>query len=930
MATADKTNDIKIGGTLTTAASSNILVHADEVYDESYGDGKAQSDINAELSEAHSDLTSTVDSVKSELTSSIEEVNSTLTSKIEEVEADLTTSIETVESNLSDLTEEVAETTESINTEITTIHEALDPLSEHIYLQSNTEGLIALVDDAKNTLLTITETGQLEINNELLAESGYSIKADGLQDDIIMAVIDANSNILFAIKSDGDCVVYKNLEIEGDTITFSENANIVVGTTTSDITFRIVDTDGNVLFWINQDGTVDFNGIPSDIATAIEGVNNSITTIEENISTLSTEIQEEITDKLSEVDESIATINDTIATVSASVTSVSESVTANSEAIATVSESVTAVNETVTEINDTVTTITGQIYVKENVDGLITLVDSNGNVLVTITESGQVEVNNELLSETGYSIRVDNSSTDALYHIIDADNNVLFSILSDGQIVSNGSITTGGQIVSSEGIIIDGSSSGISIVTKETDALFAVVDSDGNILTDVNQEGALMANSITGVCDITVINNEDFVLAFLDRKGRLLFGIKKDGTIYALGVTEGVKELTAETNESIEALEDKIDEKIDSTDYDLLYTYDNDGISDIPIPQELHCMEGRQLSCYYDTLSRFLNSEHLYRFNYSSTSAGATIYRNEYCWNYTPGSDVTDFTMTAIRLNRATATSQEKKTITVKVNHPLSTSLTKNVCIVGDSLVHNSYLTREVWDMLDEDGDCTINHIGTRGGTGYEHEGYGGWAWSTFLTSGTSSYTNAFWNTDDDCLDFQWYCEQNGFDGIDYMLIALGTNDISSSTAYNTLSSVSFVIDNAKTFIDTLLSEDRGFPNCKVGIGLPGPGADYWYVITGNEYIFRKSINTLNQLYLSTFDNGAYHENVTCFSHGMMTNQKYAFPYTDTAISDRYSEVTSRTLSNNVHPTQLGYQAWADGYYNMIRGFLTADAEAAE
>lgn len=357
--------------------------------------------------------------------------------------------------------------------------------------------------------------------------------------------------------------------------------------------------------------------------------------------------------------------------------------------------------------------------------------------------------------------------------------------------------------------------------------------------------------------------------------------------------------------------------------------YDNDGISDIAIPKVLHCMEGRQLSCYYDSLSRFEGSENLYRFTYSTTTAGATITRNELCWNYTPGEDATDFTMTAIRLNRVTAANQETKAITVKVNHPLTKSITKNVCICGDSLVDNKYLAQEVWDMLDEDGDCVINHIGTRGGSGYEHEGRGSWKWATYLQGDDySGKSNAFWNTDDDCLDFQWYCKQNGYDGIDYMLIALGTNDISQgSTAYSTFASLATIINNAKQFIDVLLSEDRGYPNCKVGIGLIGPGSDYSYLISSSMYTFRKSSNTLNQLYLSTFDNGAYHENVTCFSHGMMTNRKYAYPYSDKAISDRYSE-TSRTLTNSIHPSARGYQAWADGYYNMIRGFLTEDAES--
>lgn len=355
--------------------------------------------------------------------------------------------------------------------------------------------------------------------------------------------------------------------------------------------------------------------------------------------------------------------------------------------------------------------------------------------------------------------------------------------------------------------------------------------------------------------------------------------------------------------------------------------YDNDGISDIAIPTVVHCMEGHQLSCYYDSLSRFEGSENLYRFVYSTDDAGTTIKRNELCWNYTPGADISDLAMTVYRLNRVDASTQEAKDITIKVNHPLTTPITKNVCLLGDSLVDNNYLAKEVWDLLDADGDCTINHIGTRGGTGNEHEGRSSWSWYRYLQGDDyANRSNAFWNTDDDCLDFQWYCKQNGYDGIDYMLIALGTNDVTQgTTAYRTFASLSTIISRAKQFVDILLSEDRGFPNCKVGIGLIGPGADYGYLISTSMYTFRKSANTLNQLYMETFDNGAYHKNVTCFSHGMMTNRKYAFPYSDEPISDRYSE-TSRTITNSVHPSARGYQAWADGYYNMIRGFLTEDS----
>lgn len=391
----------------------------------------------------------------------------------------------------------------------------------------------------------------------------------------------------------------------------------------------------------------------------------------------------------------------------------------------------------------------------------------------------------------------------------------------------------------------------------------------------------------------------------------------EDGITYTIG-----SKLYTETTDTF--IEKKYKDYIADQLQDLPYNNpEKDGLSDIILPNSIDVMEGRQFSLYYDCLSRFENASNLYRIINSKS-----INRNELCLNYTPADGDTDFSMQVVRLDRYLATPQESKNISIKVNHKLGDKLTKNVCLCGDSLVDNGTLATEVYRMLTEDGDCIINQIGTRGPVGGKHEGRGSWSWKTYLEGNEyAGKTNAFWDAANQRLDFQKYCSDNGFSGIDYFLIALGTNDVSQgSNTYNTLESVKVFIDRAKQFLEVLLSEDRGYPNCKVGIGLPGIGADYFNLANTNSYIFRKSMNTLNLAYLTNFDAGKWHPNVTCFSHGIMTNRKYAFPYSEGAISDRYNE-TCRILTNNVHPTTRGYQAWADGYYNKIRGFLTDDSK---
>lgn len=347
---------------------------------------------------------------------------------------------------------------------------------------------------------------------------------------------------------------------------------------------------------------------------------------------------------------------------------------------------------------------------------------------------------------------------------------------------------------------------------------------------------------------------------------------------------------------------------------------------DIVTPSHWDCMEGRQLSIFYDCLSRHDGKENLYLFARGSNAP--TLTRNEYCMNYTPTADSSDFSLTVRRLDEDDFHTVSSKPVQVKVHHKLKEKLTKNVCICGDSLVDNSYVATEVYRLLAEDGDCVIHQLGTRGPTNGKHEGRGSWTFARYLEDTTyAGKTNAFWDKLKTRLDFQKYCETNGYEGIDYFLLALGTNDVTQgSTLYRTEAEVQKFVDQAKKFIDALLDKETGFPNCKVGIGLCGPGSDYSYQCGASMGIFHMSINTLNLALIKAFDAGKYHKNVTCFAHGLRTDRRLAFPYSDKPVTNRFTE-TSRTLTNSIHPSARGYQAWADGYYCQIRAWLTEDSK---
>lgn len=350
---------------------------------------------------------------------------------------------------------------------------------------------------------------------------------------------------------------------------------------------------------------------------------------------------------------------------------------------------------------------------------------------------------------------------------------------------------------------------------------------------------------------------------------------------------------------------------------------DGDTLGDIVTPSHWDCMEGRQFSMFFDCLSRHEGRMNLYRVTNSKS-----LTRNEYCLNYTPTAEDTDFNVNVIRLDENTMEARETKPVAVRVHHPLKTKVVRNICICGDSLVDCNQVATEVYRLLAEDGDCEVNQVGTRGPSNGKHEGRGSWKWKDYLAdTDYAGKTNAFWDKEKGRLDFQKYCSSNGFEGIDYFLIALGTNDVSQgSTLYRTEAQVEKFVDQAKQFVDALLDPETGYPDCKIGIGLCGPGSDYSYLVNSNMGIFRRSINTLNLALIKAFDEGAYKPNVTCFAHGLRTDRRLAFPYTEKAVTDRFSE-TSRTLTNSIHPSVRGYQAWADGYYCQIRAWLEEDAQ---
>lgn len=333
------------------------------------------------------------------------------------------------------------------------------------------------------------------------------------------------------------------------------------------------------------------------------------------------------------------------------------------------------------------------------------------------------------------------------------------------------------------------------------------------------------------------------------------------------------------------------------------------------LPKYIDVAVGSQCNIYFDNIARTKN----FRENGLLKIEGAlamVVTDNELKYKPTAtGANITTV------LRKTDLNLLEKYSSIVTFRSPSSSNgnaSEKNIMLVGDSLTDNNYLPAEVFSLLNTNGDYIFNQIGTRINASTKHEGRGGWSWSNYL-SGTAflGITNAFWIGGK--LDFQAYCATNSFSGLDYVIINLGTNDIGDNTK-KTEAQFNTIIANAKLFIDALLSPTTGYPNCKVAICLPAYGAPYYRAGYSTE-VLRYNLQNLNRKYLSNFDDGLYHSNVTCLGINLWIHDKNSYQYTEQAISNRVSE-TERIYTDVLHPQPSGYYQFADAYHGKIRAFL--------
>lgn len=345
------------------------------------------------------------------------------------------------------------------------------------------------------------------------------------------------------------------------------------------------------------------------------------------------------------------------------------------------------------------------------------------------------------------------------------------------------------------------------------------------------------------------------------------------------------------------------------------------------IPKFIESVKGQQIDLYFDNVSSEFNEYNSYPTQVRTLGSDSTLVKIEKN-HYRCNPSQSDVFFVEKYDNTSDHNILFTKTFTNVVVNNNPTGLTKNICIMGDGFISETYMMAEIKKLFDNAALGTINLIGTKSttldGTTYTHEGRKDWDWTHYLDTsyGTKPYsgsTNAF--VVDNEINFQKYMSTYFSEltqNIDYFVICMSTKEVMYGVSDDIITSV---IENTKQFVDILLSSDKGFPECKIAILLQPVGPYNSNNGNINIDIYQSSINKLNKALIEAFDAGNYNTHVTTSAANLFINRYDGYDYKDITV-DEYSSRTVRQYKNLPYLSEIGARQYGKGIYNKLRSFI--------
>lgn len=367
------------------------------------------------------------------------------------------------------------------------------------------------------------------------------------------------------------------------------------------------------------------------------------------------------------------------------------------------------------------------------------------------------------------------------------------------------------------------------------------------------------------------------------------------------------------------------------------------------LPEKIYAVPGVETNVYFENVVRVINPA-----NYVFEARCSRGRWDDKRWSFTPtDKDTGSFKLTINVIGNQGLLASKDVTVVVS---PRNAGVGKKISIlvIGDSLTNATVYPTQIHTLFKNPGNPALKMIGSHAGSGravkvggVAHEGYGGWAWSTFSNRWMDDAKFAKLKTRREIVyarspflakkdgkvvfDMQGYFKRlNDGKAPDIITFQLGVNDVFSANDAN----VDKKIDDILSNMDKLVSEMRkAAPNAVLGVGLPTAGCftqDGFgrnYAARHSRWQYKKNQHRLVERMMQKIAKSNPY-NVQLVPVYLNLDCENNFPIAQEFINAGNTRKIAR-LNNGVHPSADGYRQIGNTFYCWMKSVLAAQDKAA-
>ena len=337
----------------------------------------------------------------------------------------------------------------------------------------------------------------------------------------------------------------------------------------------------------------------------------------------------------------------------------------------------------------------------------------------------------------------------------------------------------------------------------------------------------------------------------------------------------------------------------------------------LTMPEKIYAVAGIECNLYFRQVFMTINPAN-FAF-YVKCKKGRS---DEKRWTYTPKKDDAGTYDLVLEVHNDDGIVAQGRTQLVVVPADAGKGKSISMLIMGSSTIHMRHaIPRHIHTLFKAPGNPALTLIGENGPHWPDkapgeirHEGYGGWSFMSFVVRGRVNKkkpaiayhrSNPFWNSKTNALDFGAYLTKNNKGKApDYILIALGGNDVFSCTDTNIDSRLKLI----RTRMNTLFGAIR-----KTAFGSDYGCKGFRWQVKKNFAKFRLLVDDVVK--------NSKDPNLVKVDATHAFDCENNVPVHKRFVNGRNRQITARQ-SNALHPTDAGYNQIADTIYAWIKADL--------